>query len=401
MLDRITKAELNTLEIIKLALGSSDGDNGNIDAKLHELSGDWNEIKSELAVQTIIGLPVDVVLKLDIADKEKEEYFYYVARKVKKVYNILNAQKELCEVLKDIPFVIIKGGAASMYYPKPEYRQMGDIDVIVAPEFWDRAVSLLNEHGYKQGDDNGRHVHFKTKYGFEIELHRFFVSERNNVNHVIFNQMIQDAVARRENGQVCGYNFPVLPKLENGLVLLGHIRQHLDAGLGLRQILDWMMYVKANLDDDYWNTEFAKTAEAVHLKTLAQTVTLLCKEYLGLDGVAWCDGADRELVDELLEYILRKGNFGRKQVEGANATVTVMHYFRNPVSAFKYLHAGGMIHWEAAKKHKFLRPFAWIYQIGHLLRKGLARKKGINTFVGEMKQSKNEVDFLRRLGIMD
>jgi hypothetical protein len=400
MLDQITKAELNTLEIIKLALGSSDGDNGSTDAKLHELSGDWNEIKSELAVQTIIGLPVDVVLKLDITDKEKEEYFYYVARKVKKVYNILNAQKELCEVLKDIPFVIIKGGAASMYYPKPEYRQMGDIDVIVAPESWERAVLLLNEYGYKQGDDIDRHIHFKTKIGLEIELHRFFVDAKQNKDYELFNKKIYDAISRSEVGEVCGYHFPVLPKLENGLVLLGHIRQHLNSGLGLRQILDWMMYVKINVDDDYWDSEFCKAADEVNLKTLAEIVTSLCKKYLGLDNVSWCDDADEELVDELIIYILKKGNFGRKQ-GGSNVTVRVMHNFRNPLATLKYLHEGGMFNWEAAKKHKFLRPFAWIYQIGHLLRKGLARKKGINTFVGEMKQSKNEVEFLRRLGVMD
>ncbi|MBE5958493.1 MAG: hypothetical protein E7254_06485 [Lachnospiraceae bacterium] len=401
MLDQITKAELNTLEIIKLAFGASEADQDSVAAKFRDLSENWSEIKSELAVQTIIGLPVDVVLKLDITDKEKEEYFYYVARKVKKVYNILNAQKEVCDILKDIPFVIIKGGAASMYYPKPEYRQMGDIDIIVHPEYCEQVISLFNEKGYKQGKDNDRHIDFRTKFGIVIELHRFFSTKEDGKHSIIFNQMLYDAVSNREITEMCGYHFPVLPKLENGMILLAHIRQHLHSGLGLRQIIDWMMYVKTNLNDEYWNGTFCKVSENMELKILAETVTLLCKEYLGLDGISWCDGADKELVDEMLYYIMEKGNFGRKQDKKSNDTIFVMHHFRNPISAFKYLTEGGMRHWKAAQKYKVLKPFAWIYQIGRLLRMGLARKKGINTFVGEIKQSKSEVEFLRRLGVMD
>ena len=44
----------------------------------------------------------------------------------------------------------------------------------------------------------------------------------------------------------------MFPPLENGLVLLGHINQHLEEGLGLRQILDWALYVDKALDDDAW-----------------------------------------------------------------------------------------------------------------------------------------------------
>ena len=59
----------------------------------------------------------------------------------------------------------------------------------------------------------------------------------------------------------------------NGLVLLDHVRYHLQGGLGIRQIIDWMMFVHANLNDETWETGFAQLARGAGLETLAVTMT--------------------------------------------------------------------------------------------------------------------------------
>ena len=94
----------------------------------------------------------------------------------------------------------------------------------------------------------------------------------------------------------------------------------------------------------------------------------MCLKYLGLNGsVTWCDGADDGLVDELTEYIMKKGNFGRKIEKNRNVTVSITHHLMsNPADAFAYLTSSGMKHMEEAG----LRPvkaFAWLYQIGRLI----------------------------------
>ena len=61
----------------------------------------------------------------------------------------------------------------------------------------------------------------------------------------------------------------MLPEVENGLVLIAHIGQHLRSGLGLRQIIDWMMYAKANLTDEFWKNEFSEPAKKSGFETLA------------------------------------------------------------------------------------------------------------------------------------
>lgn len=61
---------------------------------------------------------------------------------------------------------------------------------------------------------------------------------------------------------------PVLPPLENGLVLLAHVNQHLGSGLGLRQILDWQMFVDAHLTDELWERGFQHAAQQIGMEKL-------------------------------------------------------------------------------------------------------------------------------------
>ena len=55
-----------------------------------------------------------------------------------------------------------------------------------------------------------------------------------------------------EKVELDDFLIPVLPSLQNGLVLMLHIVKHLKSGLGLRQIIDWMMYVDKQLDNEKW-----------------------------------------------------------------------------------------------------------------------------------------------------
>lgn len=166
------------------------------------------------------------------------------------------------------------------------------------------------------------------------------------------------------------------------------------------KVIDWMMFVSKELSDEVWDEKFCSLTEAIGMRKLAETVTYMCKKYLGLsEDITWCDKADDDLADELMEYVLSRGNFGRK-IEGDSANVlTILHTLHNPISAMKYLTAGGLFHWKAAQKYKILRPFCWIYQIGHIIRKGLSRKEGLGTFSNELKQSNREVDLLKRLEV--
>ena len=101
----------------------------------------------------------------------------------------------------------------------------------------------------------------------EIELHRYFSTCTNKQQAHFLDQAIYDAIPRAEWTDVAGFSVPVLPPLENGLVLLAHVNQHLGSGLGLRQILDWQMFVDAHLTDELWERGFQSTLSTTRATT--------------------------------------------------------------------------------------------------------------------------------------
>ena len=107
----------------------------------------------------------------------------------------------------------------------------------------------------------------------------------------------------------------------NGLVLLEHIGQHMMAGLGLRQVIDWMMFVNTALHDEEWST-FQEMAQAAGLETLAKVATKMCVRYFGLTGsFEWCMDADDAVVDEILDYLFASGNFGSKKRDEGKVSI--------------------------------------------------------------------------------
>ena len=295
-----------------------------------------------------------------------------------------------------IPFVILKGNAAAIYYKNPSLRSMGDVDFIVNEDDFFRTKEIMLNSGYELKHDaeldDFRHISFeKNKTSFE--LHRKFSHE------VDIESFVMEGLDNRENRIIEGFEFPVLPKLANGLVLLDHMRNHLKRGLGLRQVVDWMMYVNAELDDDFWNSVFGHIAREKGIEKIATVATKMCQKYLGLsESITWCKSADDELCDSLMKNLLDSGNFGRKNGTG-NSIETVLMAIREE-GFFRRLQHAGEYNWKAYKKHHWLKPFAWIYQAFRYAGKGIKTKRNRAQVKEDMQRGKERYELLKKLEII-
>ena len=367
--------------------------------------GLWPAVRAELVAQSVIGYPVDVIEDLELSSTDLTEYLFLAGKNLWGWYRLMKAQDSVLAEFRqaDIPVAVLKGAVAAANYPQPKSRSMGDIDLIVPPDHFDRAFALLERLGWENDaplEINPRHAGFQKADCPEIELHRYFSTCTDKRQADFLDQAIYDAIPRVEWTDVEGFSVPVLPPLENGLVLLAHVNQHLGSGLGLRQILDWQMFVEAYLADELWEHRFRHAAQQIGMEKLAVTTTWLCRTYLGLQTSAtWFDGADAQLADDLLLYIMHKGNMGRKMERSTQATRIVMHSFRSPAALVRYLYTGGRSHWAPARKHAWLAPAACIYQIGHVIRKGLARNASMGELVNDARRAQEEVDLLKRLEV--
>lgn len=366
-----------------------------------EIKSSWEKVFRELSAQTVAAVPADVVRNLPLPQEEKKKYSLYVAQHVILWNKILYHQQMITGEFRreEIPVAVLKGAAAAVYYPNPEYRCMGDIDLIVAPDDFDHAAAILKRLGYEPLEaHNERHESF-DRSGIHVELHHYFSTLHVEKHARYLDQRIWNALRQAEYRRVEQYCFPQLPVVENGLVLLQHICQHLETGLGLRQIIDWMLYVKAELTDELWENEFEEAAKEIGLSKLAIVTTRMCQMYLGLTKErTWCKNADSNLCRELMEYVICHGNFGRKDRFGSIA-VPIINSFRNPMAFFRMAQKSGRLNWKALEKYPWLIPFAWIYQLCRWLRKGIRTKKNNRAILGAVKRAGKEDCFLDSLGV--
>ena len=85
-------------------------------------------------------------------------------------------------------------------------------------------------------------------------------------------------------------------------------------GIGLRQIIDWMMFAQSELTDEVWEKEFKALAREAGLESLAITITYLCQKWLGLSKeLTWCHEADEDFADEILMRLFVDGYFGHER----------------------------------------------------------------------------------------
>ncbi len=343
-----------------------------------------NNVFEEMRKHNVFLIPACILPHLSMSDSLRIEW----KRQILQYYIFLERYKNVQNNIPiSVPYTILKGTSAAKYYPYPEYRAMGDIDILTDREGFEQAYHDLLNNGYREVKKLNREISFE-KDGIIVELHRYFASLNDPKQSKYLDDLIINNISSSH----------VLPDPVNGLVLLEHIGQHLEHGLGLRQVLDWMMFVDRCLPDEKW-PEFKNMAKCLGLKKLAVIITRMCELYLGLKERQWCKDADETVCKHLMEYILSSGDFGNKWTSDLLVGQTIFTYVRGPISTFKWLQERGLYNWKAAQKHAFLRHFAWIYQAGRYILKGFGQEKATATLKNEYKAARMRIALFESLGV--
>ena len=346
----------------------------------------WNAVFTEMKAHAIAALPGEWLKRHRVCGTSPWETFCML--QYCRWVRVMHEQDQLLQLFArhDIPCVVIKGSASAMAYPNPALRTMGDVDILVKRVDFDRAAMIMEKDGFRIIHEKNRRIHHYgySKNGICFELHQRLSVVRESDERLL--SLFEDGIDQRVYAESNGYRFPVLSTTLNGLVLVFHINHHLREGLGLRQIIDWMMYVNT-LSDKEWN-ELLPFLRETGMEKLALTVMVMCQRHLGLRKIV---EDEDDLCEKLLAYIMDKGNFGRKAgIEGKIASFSLTT--KGAKNFFRRLQDNGMYHWKAAQKHTILRPFAWIFQLfwitGELFRNKKSPVKAITYQIQGLKQRK-------------
>ena len=95
-------------------------------------------------------------------------------------------------------------------------------------------------------------------------------------------------------------------------------------------------------------------------------------------------------------YIVSKGNFGQKAGTGSRISSFSLST-SNPIRLFTRLQKNGLFRWKAAQKHKILRPFAWIYQIGFIIHELIITRTSPSRLVASHHEGTEQRELIRKL----
>lgn len=275
----------------------------------------------------VLQLLYDLLTELPVLPAGERNRLQFVAEStVRQSYRLLFLTAYLTEKMEraGIPVLVLKGCGAAAWYPVPEYRKSGDIDLC----FRDKesalaALSLLQEEGWyrKQEEHAHHHICCCNSGGIDVELH---VSLAETFDNRALNEKLAELlpVIMRERvyRDVMGITLPVPADAHQALQLLLHMLHHfLRAGFGLKLLCDWVVFW--NQAEEETAVRFRSLAGDCGLEGFARAVTLVCEKYLGLEENRVYPAPEEaenglkeyfslDYGEKLMQEILEAGEFG-------------------------------------------------------------------------------------------
>ena len=223
--------------------------------------------------------------------------------------SMLKEQRRILDLLaaRQITCVVLKGTSVACFYPHPELRVPGDIDILVDAENLDTACNTLKDNNFTISTVVEKHtcLHKQEIY---VEMHQMVTVFPDSKKGRFAREFMTKALRNTQTSEIEGIRFPVLRDIYKIIALLVHMEHHLaTSGIGLRQLCDWAVTVNAMRD--YFDGETLALLESCGLLRFAQIMTRLCERYLGLPPCPWTADASDALVAAMLSDVLEGGNF--------------------------------------------------------------------------------------------
>ena len=191
-----------------------------------------------------------------------------------------------------IPYFLLKGISLAAYYPDPECRKLGDVDLYINnPDALERAKALLLASNFQEEDELSDH-HLTYRYTFpqtgrtyllELHYHIVGVYQYDNAN-VVVNTVFSKEHLKSDTQMIEGYTYHVLPPTEYTFYMIHHMLKHyLYSGFGIRLLCDFTFYLQAHADE----IDFARIhrwCEDSRIIHLYEIILESCRIYLGLSS---------------------------------------------------------------------------------------------------------------------
>lgn len=301
-------------ELIQIAIG----DRHSFDVAPSD--GEWQELLNLAEEQALTGVLLEAIEKLpkeQLPPRDIRRQWLGMQSKIISKNTVMNARAaELTSLLAEAGYgsCVLKGQGTALYYPHPEHRASGDIDIWVEG----RRKELLEflAPNYKFGVQNWHHTPVEFFSDVEVEVHHHPTWLCNPIRDKRLRRYFSEqwpAQSAHSTGQ--GFNTPT-PEFAYIYCLLHIFRHLLDEGVGLRQIMD--LYFIGLAMPDNSKRDVQRRIREFGLDKIAAGMMYVLREVFGLPESKFIYAADEKCGRFILDEIMQAGNFGKFDVRNSS-----------------------------------------------------------------------------------
>lgn len=274
--------------------------------------------------QSVQGIVINAILQdsqfKHLLQSEKEDKLRKSVMHNYGVYSMLNTSLlRIVDIFEQdgIRPVLLKGHGLAQYYPVPQLRQCGDLDIYIGSDQYENATNRILEYFKINNDlqESNKHVQIRINSTI-VELHKFSSTHPNKTLNDIYQKYATEGLNSNTGTYVVGSKIIDTPSdTFNAFYVFYHLWRHfLTEGVGLRQLCDWMMLLHAR--KDYIDVEYlCQMVSDMRLMKPWKAFAAIIVEYLGAppEDVPFYDASYTRLAKRILKRILKEGNFGHER----------------------------------------------------------------------------------------
>ena len=294
--------------------------------------------------QSVVGLVAAGLEHVEDRKVKKPEAVQFL----KRVFSLEGRNQDINDFIRGlygkmreagIMSVLVKGQGVGRCYVRPQWRAVGDVDLLLDADNYDKAKAFLSplaSHIDKEALEN-KHLGM-TIDSWTVELHGTLYGHISKYADAVVDQ-VQEEMMEHQRFRIWdnGGTEILLPAPDEDVIFVfSHIQQHFfRGGIGLRQICDWTRLLwtfKDSIDRSLLESRIREMRMMTEWKAFAA----LSVYYLGMpieamplydSGLRW-----KRKARLICRFILRVGSFGHNRDSGI--------YSRYPYLVYKTISLG-------------------------------------------------------------
>jgi hypothetical protein len=200
-----------------------------------------------------------------------------------------------------VSYMPVKGTLLKNLYPSPEMRTMGDADILIRMEEYDRVQAAMQSLGCTFAYESDHEYSWKTPTGLLIELHKRLIPSYNRDYYAYYGDGWDFARHCKDHG----FRYE-MTREDTFIYLFSHFAKHYrDQGAGMKYVIDFYLYNRAypDLDESYLQEELEK----LHLTEFYRNIMYLLKVWFE-------DAPETEVSAYLTNRMFNDGVFGQGEL---------------------------------------------------------------------------------------